>query len=588
MTVTFCILLTLSIFSQLCSCYHILISAITSSYGHWTELNHLAKEILSRRDHNGNPSHFITFFIDENYDKYLNTIRNEPNINNTSYQIIYTPIEPRIDMEAIREVNTIQLIPTLIEAVYSHSMASFESKAIYLNHSQTKSQSVNCNINNFSDTQFEYEMNNNLMYKHNKKDLIITKKVDLCLVDIFQLFDIILCNEIFEIPTINIITPVFSSKVEYYNFRNTYIYYYDPFTVNFYSDLKNGTIMSYKQKWINFIANSMFNIIQKYTSHYMLIPMIKQLNINLKQLNINKIININKYKNGFFSFWDQTAMISSLGPPFTPIFYHRSRIKQYGFLLYKESNYTISIDLKLLEWINNNTTPILLISMGSSHLLSENVIQNLYFKLIKHNEKNNYRILWALRQNIHKNKSNDQFETDTFKIRRWIQQFELLQHDNIKLFLTHAGINGIIESIYSKKIMLLNPMKGDQFINAKRTEELECGLIIEDRENFSGLEEYINILLLNKTSSKYYQHRINYIHDLLLMNGGIHEAVDFIEYCSKFGVKHLLCTIGNDYDCTKTIIPWYQQTMIDIYIIISGLLMFIMMICCKMCFKYCF
>ena len=113
--------------------------------------------------------------------------------------------------------------------------------------------------------------------------------------------------------------------------------------------------------------------------------------------------------------------------------------------------------------------------------------------------------------------------------------------------------------------MILYPIGGDQYFNAIRTQQLECGLIIKDRENMNDLIQNINILLINKKSSNYYQNNIKQIHKMLKAYGGVSKATDFIEYAAEFGIQHLLCTLGHKYKCDESKIPWYQQTIIDGY-----------------------
>ena len=113
--------------------------------------------------------------------------------------------------------------------------------------------------------------------------------------------------------------PALISKAEYYHFRTTYIYLNDPFQLDFYSNMINGTVMSYKQKWINFITNAVYLINQKLTSYFIIRPILQQLNGIMLDINIDKSFNIDKYKNGFVDFWDQSVIISSLATPYTNV-----------------------------------------------------------------------------------------------------------------------------------------------------------------------------------------------------------------------------------------------------------------------------
>eukprot|EP01083_Nonionella_stella_P047846 128048_1 len=149
---------------------------------------------------------------------------------------------------------------------------------------------------------------------------------------------------------------------------------------------------------------------------------------------------------------------------------------------------------ELWTWIDSGNTPVMVISMGSKQKLTENTMHIIYTQLIAHSKKHNYRVLWALRQTIYKhlNKTNDALETEHFRIVHWIAQSDILQHKNVKLFFSHGGSGGVIEGLYSKTLMVLYPFNGDQIMNAHRLVELECGLLIEDKESLSDLTKHID------------------------------------------------------------------------------------------------
>ena len=50
-------------------------------------------------------------------------------------------------------------------------------------------------------------------------------------------------------------------------------------------------------------------------------------------------------------------------------------------------------------------------------------------------------------------------------------QNDLLGHPKTRLFIGHAGLNGMFESIYHGVPMILSPFFGDQFDNARTARE---------------------------------------------------------------------------------------------------------------------
>eukprot|EP01084_Bolivina_argentea_P158085 275414_1 len=470
-----------------CSGAHILISSISASFGHWNSLLHIAKEALSRDN-----DHFITFIIDETFHHYLDTITKNPQYHKSKYQIIYTPNEQRLDFANTFEDNNVQVHHGMVK----RASISFITKTIFLNHSQSLTPT-------FVDESLNELMNHKLKRRNIISELQWNRKVDLCLLDAFNFFDMTLCNQMFDIPTVILMPPAVVSKAEYYALRNTFIYFCDPFSLDLYWDLMNGTVMTYKQKWINLITNTVYLLNQKITSRQIIVPILHEFNAILSALDIHKSFMVNDYTNGFADFWDQTVIISTLATPFTPIFYTRARVQQFGFLLYDDDT---ALDDDLLQWIDAGD--VVFISMGSVHTLSEKVMQVMYARLMDHSEQNGYRVLWALQQNIYQNMSNTELQNARFKIVESVQQLEVLKHTNVKLFMTHCGTGGIAEAMYSKTLMMLYPMVADQYMNAQRVETLGVGLLIQDREYMTDLTAIIERLLVDEGQSNGYQQQM--------------------------------------------------------------------------------
>eukprot|EP01083_Nonionella_stella_P172415 591659_1 len=543
--------------------YHVLVTSTVSTFSHWSQILHISKGLLSRDSETDGQSNFITFAIAESRAKYLNTIRDEP-FKASSYQILYTPIEPEFDVKLIQSLGMVRILIYLQSAAYTQSMKSVESLATFLNHTQSIGS---------QDTSSLASINRDLQIKQNDiATLVFTKKVDVCLVDSFHFFAISLCN-LFDIPTLIRIPPFMNQFLEYSTISNTHLFFYMPFIFDFYLDTINGTVVPYTQRWKTFMQNIFFKLFQRFISYYTLHPLLHQLNDKLTTLDIDVSFDLSKYTNGWFSFWERTAIISSLGPPFSDVLYHRPRIKQFGFILYPSAPGKLRHS-ELWSWINSEDTGIVVISMGSKVRLTQNAMHSIYTQLMAHSKLHNYRVLWALRQTVyeHSNQTNDALETEHFRIKHWIAQSDILQHKNVKLFFSHGGSGGTIEGLYSKTLMVLYPFMVDQVMNAHKLVELECGLMIEDKDNLSDLTKHIDTLLVNKTTSAYYQNKMNHMHEWISKNGGVDETVDFVEYAAHYGVKHLLCSYGANYDCTQTVIPWYQQCVWDIYVILSLIL----------------
>lgn len=68
---------------------------------------------------------------------------------------------------------------------------------------------------------------------------------------------------------------------------------------------------------------------------------------------------------------------------------------------------------------------------------------------------------------------------DNVKISKWLPQQDVLGHPNVKLFITHGGLQSLEESIENKVPLLIIPFLNDQFAIAKRLTKLGIGLHLD-------------------------------------------------------------------------------------------------------------
>ena len=71
------------------------------------------------------------------------------------------------------------------------------------------------------------------------------------------------------------------------------------------------------------------------------------------------------------------------------------------------------------------------------------------------------------------------------KVLPWIPQNDLLGHPNTRVFVTHVGMNGMVEGVYHGVPMVTCPQFGDQHDNSKRVVENGYGVHLDvyDTEN---------------------------------------------------------------------------------------------------------
>ena len=83
--------------------------------------------------------------------------------------------------------------------------------------------------------------------------------------------------------------------------------------------------------------------------------------------------------------------------------------------------------------------------------------------------------------------------SDNVKLMSWLPQNDILGHPKTRLFIGHAGLNGILETTYQAVPIICSPFFGDQFDNAHMAKRAGFGEIV-DLEATSS-EEFFNLIL---------------------------------------------------------------------------------------------
>lgn len=130
------------------------------------------------------------------------------------------------------------------------------------------------------------------------------------------------------------------------------------------------------------------------------------------------------------------------------------------------------------DFIENSEHGVIYFSLGGNVKVSQ----------IDTEKKNDLiRALSKLKQNTIWKNDDETLVVDPKKImiRKWLPQYEILGHNNTKVFITHAGLLSVTEAIHFSKPVIAVPIFGDQPQNAKKCSNEKYGIHL-DYFNFTG------------------------------------------------------------------------------------------------------
>ncbi|KAI9291106.1 UDP-Glycosyltransferase/glycogen phosphorylase [Neoconidiobolus thromboides FSU 785] len=265
---------------------------------------------------------------------------------------------------------------------------------------------------------------------------------------------------------------------------------------------------------------------------YYLMPLINRLNKIRKKYNVSKSytvfgdnenysLNLANTFTGFEPAINLQPNLHHIGPILSKIITEienylniKSKVLYVGFGSLSVLNEELSeqLMLLLLKLIDNEIFDGIIISLGKTELKDikkEILFNNQYYNIHKMIKFNN---------------------NDNIKFYSWTPQTNILNHDNVKLFLSHCGLESSFESIAAKKPILCMPLFGDQFRNTRKLSDLGISKYVDkDNINFQLIIQDI-LYLLNDNLVQM---------NLLKTNQMIGNTEDKIQYAATLIEQHI-------------------------------------------------
>ena len=183
---------------------------------------------------------------------------------------------------------------------------------------------------------------------------------------------------------------------------------------------------------------------------------------------------------------------------------------------------------EILEKISNDK-PLIYISLGTVMSVRQEAFYQMCFEALGDLE---VQVLLAV--GFETNIDDLQSIPSNFLVRNYVPQLEVLKHT--QLFITHAGMNSVQESIYFEVPMIVIPQTFEQSMNAVRAEALGVAKYLKMKNLNSQMLKKASIEMLQPSAAM--QAELKKISTSYKKAGGYKRAVDGIfHYTTSIGVR---------------------------------------------------
>ena len=167
------------------------------------------------------------------------------------------------------------------------------------------------------------------------------------------------------------------------------------------------------------------------------------------------------------------------------------------------------------------------------------------------------------------------------KIVSWIPQNDILGHPSTKVFVTHCGLNSMLESVYHSVPMVALPLVGDGHRHANVVKMKKLGVILDKKEmKPEDLAKAVMEVLVNTIYRENTERISAIIKDR--KRSPAEEGADWIEYALRHnGATHLISEALE--------LPEYKMYMFDVFLFLLLVVIFFhfMFVCLCCCLCYC-
>uniref|UniRef100_A0A7I4Y1X9 UDP-glucuronosyltransferase n=1 Tax=Haemonchus contortus TaxID=6289 RepID=A0A7I4Y1X9_HAECO len=172
------------------------------------------------------------------------------------------------------------------------------------------------------------------------------------------------------------------------------------------------------------------------------------------------------------NIYEQTALIATHVHEFAEVTHPTTNMIRYvgGFAINDPQPLS-----KELDDLLNKRPATILFCMGSLAQSSEMPDQLKKVFIETFTSLPNITFIWKYEESDHSLFKN----TPNIYTMKWVPQTDLLADQRLSLFITHGGVNSMLESMNYGKPMIVMPLFADQLMNAKSIQRRGLGIIVE-------------------------------------------------------------------------------------------------------------
>jgi hypothetical protein len=144
-------------------------------------------------------------------------------------------------------------------------------------------------------------------------------------------------------------------------------------------------------------------------------------------------------------------------------------------------------------------------------------------------------------------------------LQEWVSQNDLLGHPMIKLFITHGGVNSILESLYHAKPMIVVGTSIDQVNGAVVVDYRKYGKGITSNSDIT--KENLIALIPEVLNNPIYKQNVLFAQKLVKEKDGKETFYYWLNYTLEYGYKHLIVPAYSEYN-------FIQLYNVDVFLIL--------------------